>query len=399
MSVLEAKNAKSLEAILPILWYNANGQTYHAKTGKFELATPYIIGAPGAGKSACIDYMCKQKNWGLLPTHWGCMPLEETGGIPQFQNTMVEGVETLSTVWSLPNVFEKLYRLSTEYSGEGQGVIWLLDDMHQSSTGHLNLMYELLTYRSLRGWSLPKNVAIFMAGNHGRSKTGAQVMFSAIVNRVMMLPIVADYDSWRKNFARPEKIHPAVVSFLSQDSAKHLFMEEEQVDNPWCSPRAWTRFANTLTIHETNDRRVLEPDELLYIGTGLLGSEAISRFVTYYTIYSKFDIPKILQDCKDPKKYNLPEQQIDRYALAFASINWFAGNKERRKQSNELANLLYCYIKQQNDISLMMIHELMALEDQLPDCKNIYQDLAIHLNKLEPGITMKLLQNVVNVCS
>jgi len=115
----------------------------------------------------------------------------------------------------------------------------------------MGLLYELFTERTLRGYQIPKNCAMMMAGN-ASSKSGAKSMFSAIINRCVMMPVYTDFDGWKTNFALREdvKVHAAVVSFLGNSQYQKFFHEEEQVDVAWGSPRSWTRFANEIKSRE-----------------------------------------------------------------------------------------------------------------------------------------------------
>ena len=126
----------------------------YLQISRVDVAIPYMVGAPGGGKTASIKAMCTKNNWELLSTHFALKPLEETGGIPQFNKIVVNGEEQLGTVWSFPDIFGKLYELASK----SNLVVWNLDDSHLLGPVHQAQMYELLTERSLRGYHLPDNV-------------------------------------------------------------------------------------------------------------------------------------------------------------------------------------------------------------------------------------------------
>jgi len=113
----------------------------------------------------------------------------------------------------------------------------------------MGLLYELFTERSLRGYQIPQNCAMVMAGNTS-SKSGAKSMFSAIINRCVMMPVFTDFNGWKTNFALKENIHPGVISFLGNAQYQKFFHEDEQIDVAWGSPRSWTRFANEIKSRE-----------------------------------------------------------------------------------------------------------------------------------------------------
>lgn len=355
-----------------------------------DVAIPYIIGAPGGGKTASISTLTDQQSWGLLSTHFALKPIEESGGIPQFENITINNEEVLATKWSFPDIMKNLYIMAEQH----EIVVWLLDDMHLAGSIHLALLYELLTERKLREFKLPDNVAIVMAGNHGSSKAGAKTQFSAIVNRCVFFPIYSDFQQWKINFAIPNNVHNAIISFLENDQYNGFFHEEEQVDTPWGSPRAWTRFSNTLKcMEQRNNNSTVKTDWLLYGCAGHVSKEAASAFSTYYQIFMKFNIKDIFTKID---KYTLPENPVDKYALAFASINYFIDGDNYKKYLTEFCKLVIKYNQNHPDLSLMIMHSVLEYESAL-NKRNILKNMLVELHKIEPGSTTKLIAELKEV--
>jgi len=356
---------------------------------KIDIAPPYLAGAPGAGKTYSIHDICTEFNWGMVSTHFALKPLEELSGIPQFKKVNVNDEEKLGTIWSYPDVMGKLYELSPNH----EMVIWLLDDIHLCGSVHMALLYELLTERKLKDHVLPDNIAIVLAGNFGNNKAGAKTMFSAIMNRVTLMPIFTSYEGWKKNFAMKNNIHLGIQSFLGNDKYQMFFHEDEQVDAPWGSPRSWTRLSNIVMALEQWNNEVLNDEDLLYLSQGHVSKNAASEFLQYYKIYNKFDIPDILNKGQD---YDLPESPVDKYALAYAMCSHLAGVKDRNAINKKFAEVTYKYLKNFPDLGIMIIHELLDME-KLMNKKNIFMSISKELNKIEKGITGKLLKEVSEV--
>lgn len=343
-----------------------------------DVAVPYLQGKPGAGKTETIRAAAIDLDWGLISTHFALKMLEELGGIPQFSNVVVDGEERIATEWSFPDIMSSMFLLSAqatvkevggvviknkhsgrivkahpkiskdeflsedspyeinvkleeliEVKGDGKrrGVIWLMDDMHLCGPTHMAMLYELLTERKLREYHLPHNVAIVLAGNTSQ-KAGAKTTFSAIVNRCAMFPIETSFDHWKNEFALPNNLHTAVVSFLTNGSYQKHFHQEEQVDAPWASPRSWTRFASMLKEMETVAGGKLSVDDLKYIATGHVGTAAASDFVQYYKIFTNFDMKKIFTDYKKFDAYVSKLDTAAQFALSYAIITEFMGQNE-----------------------------------------------------------------------
>ena len=381
-------NSKALNEVIEITMNNC-----YLQVQGIDVAVPYITGAPGGGKTASIKSMCEQYNWGLVSTHFALKPLEETGGIPQFENVTIGGENVLATTWSFPDIMKQLYLTAEKYQGENQMVIWLLDDMHLCSAVHNAMLYELLTERKLREFKIPDNVALVLAGNHASNKAGAKTMFSAIINRVAIMPIYSSFENWKNNFAIQNKIHPAIISFLENNQYRQFFHEEEQVDVPWGSPRSWSRLSNVMCQYESWYNKMMRDDMSLYMATSHIGKDGSSEFNQYYQIFSKFDIPSILKKVDD---YKLPENPIDRYALAYALTSHYCNESNKNSIIQEFAKIMYKYINTYEDLGLMMIHEILNIEKVLKN-SNLFIKLAAKLNEIEPGITKKLIGEVKNV--
>ena len=375
---------KEINEVMKIVTSNV-----YMQVNGLDVAYPYVVGAPGGGKTTALTTLCSQLGWDLISTHFALKPLEETGGIPQFKNIKIKGKDTLATIWSFPDIMKELY-LAAEKS---KIVIWLLDDIHLCGTVHMAMLYELLTERKLRDYKLPKNVAIVLAGNHGDNKAGAKTMFSAIINRIALFPVYTSYSGWKLNFAIKNKIHPAIMSFFGNSKYDQFFHEKEQVDSPWGSPRSWTRLSNLISQLEKWKKQELSSDELLYLAQGHVSKESASEFLQYYKIFMKFKIEDILKNADD---FELPDSPVNKYALAFALCNHYSRLQDPNTIIKQFSKIIYKYITDSPDLGIMIIHEIIDVEKCL-NRRNLYSRLSTELNILEPGITSKLLKEITDV--
>lgn len=365
----------------------------------FDVAIPYIAGAPGGGKTASIQNLATSNGFGLISSHFALKPLEETGGIPQFERIMIDGKEVLSTEWSFPDIMKCLYLESDRVKKNADPnsphkpmVIWLLDDIHLCSAVHMALLYELLTERKLREYHLPDNVAIVLAGNHGSNKAGAKNMFSAVINRIMLMPVHTSFIGWRDNFAIPYGVHPAVVSFLKNTEYNAFFHEDEQVETPWCSPRSWTRFSTILKANEQWDPNFTS-DKCLYLAEGHVSKDAASRFLRYYDIFMKFDMDNIL---KNVDSYTLPSGQADIYALAFALTSYYVGDENRKQLMTPVAKLIIKFAESHKEMAIMILKEIINIQKILKQTDH-FTILAAEIDKIKPNLTTELIDEAFNV--
>jgi hypothetical protein len=385
----DSQNSKALhEVINEVLW------NCHLQTQGIDVGIPFICGAPGGGKTASIHYLSKEYNFGVVSTHLALKPIEETGGIPQFDTIMINGKPVLGTIWSFPDIMKTLYEVSDQK--KDSIIIWLLDDAHLLSPIHMGLLYELFTERSLRGYRIPNNCSMVMAGNTS-SKSGAKSMFSAIVNRCVLMPVYTDFNGWKLNFALKEetRVHPAFVSFLGNLQYQKFFHEEEQVDVAWGSPRSWTRFANEVKSREDFHKKIISTDTCLYLGSGYVGKDGASEFATYYKIYSEFDIDNILANYRE---YQLPTDRVKTYALAYALTSNYIGRGDRDKFLPNISHLIGLFMKDASELSIMIIKEMRQFE-KASNKKNILNKIIMQLQKTEPDLTRSTLKEIVDITS
>lgn len=383
----DSQNSKALHDVMNEVLWNCGLQTNGTDVG-----IPFISGAPGGGKTASIHHLSKLYDFGVVSTHLALKPIEETGGIPQFDTIMINGKPTLGTIWSFPDIMKILFELSEKKSDSI--IVWLIDDAHLLGPIHMALLYELFTERSLRGYQIPKNCAMIMAGNTS-SKSGAKSMFSAIVNRCVLMPVHTDFNGWKNNFAIPNNVHPAFLSFLGNMQYQKFFHEEEQVDVAWGSPRSWTRFANEIKSREDAHKKLVSTDLCLYLGTGYVGKSGASEFATYYKIYSEFDIDDIMINYST---FELPDENVKQYALAYALITNFIGRNDRDKFYPNISHIISVYMKYASELSIMLIKEMRQVE-KLTNKKNIVSKVISNLQKIEPDLTRNTLRDLVELTS
>jgi hypothetical protein len=376
------------EVINEVLW------NCHLQTQGIDVGIPFITGPPGGGKTSSISHLSKQYGIGVISTHLALKPIEETGGIPQFDSIVVNGKPMLGTIWSFPDIMKTLYEESE--NKRNSIIIWLLDDSHLLGPMHMALLYELFTERSLRSYEIPKNCAMIMAGN-ASTKSGAKTMFSAIINRCVLMPCYTDFNYWKNNYAMREdvQLHPGIISFLANMQYQKFFHQEEQVNSAWCSPRAWTRFANEISSREKYYKKIIPSETCLYLGSGYLGKTAASEFVTYYKIYSEFDVEKIMATYET---YELPTDQVKLYALAYALTNFYVGKADRDKLVQNMSHLIGLFMKQTPELAVMMIKEIRQFEKSI-NKRTILSKLIAILQKNEPDLTRNTLKEIIDITS
>ncbi|MCK5016505.1 MAG: hypothetical protein KAS32_05465 [Candidatus Peribacteraceae bacterium] len=278
--------------------------------GITNLSTPYMSGPPGGGKTQSIRAKCEELGMGFVARNTGMMRMEELGGIPDF----VRKEEELHTEWSIPELVCTLREVA-----KNGPVVCLLDDWHLAPPAIQALGYELFTDYSIKGHAVPRECLFVLAGNDTPA-AGAKTQFSAVMNRVAKMYVETSFEYWRDNYAYPAELFLPIVSFLEGQENRSHFHGEEDVINPWASPRAWTNLSFKLQgMMESGMFDTLTDIEQLITVSSHVGVKAATSFHQYYKIYSQFDTKTIF----DTGRYKIPKDAVDRFAFTFAMSSEF----------------------------------------------------------------------------
>jgi hypothetical protein len=378
-----------------------------------EVAKPYIQGRPGGGKTASMISMCAKYGWNLFHLHLPLIPIEDISGLPQFEKIMVNGEMVEGTRWTFPEMLSEIYKLTSEVIKDpksGKEVpkpcIVFLDDMHLASPSHLALGFELFSERKLRTYKIPDNVAFVLAGN-ASTKAGTKTQNSAVTNRLALYPVHTSYDHWKTEYAYPNGINDKIMSFLSRDTYKQFFHEDEVVNKAWGSPRSWTYLSNLLNeMENASSNGEVDQSILSYITNAHVSGSASSQFVSFYHIYSKTQMDKIYDGIKSVK---CPEDELDKYIYMIAAGNEFVNRNLKEKDRNKKTKIMEklceitCAISKHNsEIAISGIKSLMDMERAIAgkdNAKTSYIEIARTLKVMGSNISGRVSADIRKIAA
>ncbi len=333
-----------------------------------DVAIPYLQGLPGLGKTMILADLFKRLDWNMQHIHFALLPIEDLSGIPQFTPVDEETItkfnldkDTVGTSWSLPALITSVY----ETAKNGKPTVMFLDDFHLCSPAHLELMFEMFTEGTLRGFPFPPNVAFVLAGNDS-AKSGAKVQFAAIGNRLASYPVSIDFDAWRA-YAAKSGVNEKIVAFLSKDVNRKHIQEPELVNEPFGSARSWTRFSSLLNPLEEFAKNGISTADLLYISKSHIGSEAASKFVSFYKLFSAVNTVAMF---KGQIPIDVPTEMDKSYIFMMACCAEFSNaitaqyvNKNKvfpvQEYYNIMGKILIAIGKTNKDLALVGIKEIL----------------------------------------
>lgn len=333
------------------------------QSAKADVAIPCLVGDAGIGKTASLQKMCHDNDYNLIDIHYGLKPLEDISGLPDFAETVtINGIEIKNTRWTLPDILGEVWNLSQN----GKLTVIFLDDFHAASPGNMALGYEMFTERKLRGYPFPDRSAFVLAANCQGSKDLANTIPAPIVNRIAMFPVHVEFSAWKKNFAIPYGVNSKVLSFLSNTKNRKYFQQEEQVNKPWASARAWTKLSGLINPLE-DAMKTIKHQDILYFAEAHVGEEAAAEFTTYYKIFSEVETDKIFNGEIEPE---VPHDMSGQYVFILANVSEFfnrflkssAKDEDKQKAIQTIAKIIVKTAQISTEMAVVGSKELIVTE-------------------------------------
>jgi len=393
MSTIEASEGKIITDVIPYVQAAISMQI----DGNKDVAIPYLQGLPGMGKTALIQKLVSNIGANLVHCHFALLPLEDLSGIPQFKPIQFNEKEAVGTEWSIPELITKICRAGED----GKPVVVFLDDFHLCSPAHLELMFEMFTEWSLRGFELPAKTAFALAGNTS-SKAGAKVQNSAISNRIASYPVRIDFEAW-KRFAIKNDVNRKIVAFLSKDIYRSHIEEEELVNEQFGSARSWTRLSYLLNPLEKFKKGDVPTHELLYISKAHVGKNAASKFASFYKLFSSVNTEELFK-VGSQYEISIPKEMDKLYIFIMAVCSEFSTCMYAQFESKNAnfpidhyydvaAKIILMTANESKDMALVAIQEIIIHASAY----NQYTKVEKKLRENMMRINSKLTEEIYNV--
>lgn len=318
-------------------------------SGNRDISVPFIVGAPGGGKTSIIREECKKRGWNLYARNTGMMVNEELSGIPEIiQEKDSSGRDYPSCRWSKPQLVSDVENLA-----KSAPTVVFFDDWHRTNSVIQSLAFETFTDYSLKGFKLPNNVAFILAGNDSVA-AGARDQLSAVMNRVSKKYVKTDYNQWKTSFGY-EHAHPFILGFLDVDMNRKFFHMEESMYEPWASPRSWSYLSKKIQLIEKHN---LEQDEMTRMAeyASYVGRPAAVELLKYYMFYKNIDVKAIFKT----GKFEIPFSIVERYIFSSLVNNyyitlWDQGESTREKYSKIYLDILDKIYSEQKELGAIYL--------------------------------------------
>jgi hypothetical protein len=254
---------------------------------------PFILGAPGGGKSACARDVLRTLGFTADNT-------------VEFVASLRDPVDVLGTPdntgeytrWVPPQEFWKLRQ------GVGRCAL-LLEELSDAPVPMQNALCGVIYDRRAGQLQLSDQLFIIATGNRTEDKSGANRITSKLAGRARRFDFTENIDDWTE-WALDNNIDPVLIQFLRFRPGLLSDFDPNRFANP--TPRTWERVS---MIPDSL------PQQLFFDNVaGDVGDGAAAEYTGFRRIYD--GLPNIDGLLLDPKGSDVPSDPATKYALCGA---------------------------------------------------------------------------------
>jgi hypothetical protein len=250
---------------------------------------PFILGAPGGGKSACARDIVAELG---------------VDTVVEFTASLRDPVDVLGTPnntgeytrWVPP---EEFYNLRT-----GRAAL-ILEELSDAPIPMQNALCGVIYDRRAGNLQLSPDLFIIATGNRTEDKSGANRITSKLANRTRRFDFQENIDDWTE-WALDNDMDPVLIQFLRFRPGLLSDFDANRFANP--TPRAWERVN---LIPSTLDNGLFFDNV-----SGEVGEGAAAEYTGFRRIY--MSLPDVDSILLDPAGADVPQDPATLYALTGA---------------------------------------------------------------------------------
>ena len=297
--------------------------------------TPVMLwGPPGVGKSQMVAQVAERHQVPVIDIRLSQMEPSDLRGIPFRINDSVE--------WAVPSMLPSEARHGT------QGILFL-DEITSAPPSVSAAAYQLILDRRLGNYEVPKEWAIFAAGNRQGDRGVTYTMPAPLANRFSHYEVEVNLDDWVA-WAWDHGINDRIIAFLR--FRPDLLFDFDPSHNPvaFPSPRSW-EFANN-ALHKFEDH----PELFLGALQACVGPAAGVELNAFIQSLDQMpDLDAIIAGEKVPA----PKEIDLQYAVASALVGRAIQAKGSDNAQQVMGNILsYAKNFRQKEMGVMMVSDM-----------------------------------------
>ncbi len=256
---------------------------------------PFLLGAPGIGKSSVVRAICEKNNWGFheLLCNQITMPADLTGA-RTISVKDDQGVDHFRQTFFPHAVIQDA--IDEAEANPSKTVVLFLDEINRTSSHVTSALLTFITARTIGTEKLPMNIKLVAAGNDDGNVIALD---QASITRFMLRRCEPD----AQVFLGLGKIHPVIEDLLKQqpaliyqihnavvdENSEEIYSEEENDFQQIATPRTIMGLNKALL---NNSKMVMQMDEaaLKEYVSGFTGDTLFTEAVVTAIMANKYKL-------------------------------------------------------------------------------------------------------------
>ncbi len=265
---------------------------------------PYIVSAPGIGKSSITHSVADKNQLELIDVRLAQVDPTELNGFPAInEKTDAEGNTSKVASYIPMDIFPLE---DTPLPKGKQGWLLFLDELPAAPPATQAAAYKLILDRKVGNRKLHDNVYIVAAGNDTTHGAVAFKMSTAVRSRMVHLNLSSNLEDWL-DWAVSEGIDHRIVSFLQTRPELLNKFDPSLDDDTYPCERTWD-FASRITKGQP-----VGGDFFLPLLSGTVGQGAATEFIGYCEVYKQ--LPTFAEIEANPATATVPYEPSATYAV------------------------------------------------------------------------------------
>jgi hypothetical protein len=268
-----------------------------SKEGMDVAKTIALSGKPGIGKTQRMKKLADDMKMDFYHVSMPEMDISLMSGLPEFENLASldtskyhkNHIDGKGVVWSMPEIIMNANIMAEKNEN---GVILMLDDLHQTPISTMPYLYQLLNEKSLGNYKLHENVHLVGALNDSEDANFDGIE-SPVMNRMSFIKAEFDVVEFLEGYAK--KFPFQIRSFLEQNP--DFVNEEESTISAFGTPRSWNALSNSFEFVERNDKEFLI-DNVFDFAASHVSEKASLEFEKHVSYIEKMNLQKYISDKK-----------------------------------------------------------------------------------------------------
>lgn len=251
-----------------------------------------LMGPPGVGKTQIMEQIARECGIGLVSYTITHHTRQSAVGLPFIEKQQFEGKQYSVTEYTMSEIIASIYKKMKD-TGLREGILFI-DEINCVSETLAPTMLQFLQCKTFGNQKVPEGWIIVAAGNPPEYNKSVRDFDVVTLDRVRRIDITSDYEAW-KEYAREQKIHPAILSYLELHPANFYRMETDVDGMRFVTARGWEDFSNLLYSYESLQIPVNEEIIYEFLRQEDVAEDVAAYLELYQSYKDDYGIEEILQ--------------------------------------------------------------------------------------------------------